>query len=444
MRVFYAIFLVIIISVTACDQPANAPQDEVIGTKDSEVRLSKEKVELEFWSHYPGWESIAAAFEKKYPNVTVNIKTSTYETYVDKYEQALADGRAPDILIVDSEHFGRFASIQGLENLLDHGAGKYRDDFSSSLWDINYSFDGKSLIGFPSGSSPLITYYRADIMEKFGFPSDPEELGTYMEDSNNWLKIARTLKAEESYITEWPMDVVQIFESTVGLYTEDMKFARNNKTFENALEIASTVYNEGLTSSTDTWTKSGAEALNNGKVAMLYMGTWGASQLEQWAPDTTGLWRQTRLPFNVYGWANSSSFMIPSSSKNKDWAFAFIEFCVTVYSLNGAGNSVPSYLPARSNEERLSKGSPFFGGQRLYNINEMLANRMVETRLTPIDGQTKTIWAKVLNQGIDRKKSADLILDEAQQEIFNSLNEEINILRNYLESVQKAEVSEQP
>ncbi|WP_197936177.1 ABC transporter substrate-binding protein [Paenibacillus sp. GSMTC-2017] len=420
------------ILITACDQTAITPKGEDKLSEQKKVELSKNKVEIEFWSHYTGWDDIIAEFEKKYPNVNVNTRTFSFDSYVETYEMAIANGSAPDVMIADSKDFGRFAAISGLENLLAHGAEKYRKDFSSSLWDINLSFDKKSLVGFPSGSSPYITYYRADLMEQYGFPSDPEELGKYMEDPENWLKIARALKKDDRYIANWLMDIVQIYDTTAPVFNENMKFARRNESFIDALELASTIYNEGLTSSTDTWTAAGGEALKNGKIAMLYMGTWGANELQSWAPNTTGKWRQTRLPFNLNGWVNSSSFMIPTSSEEKKWAFAFIEYCVTEYSMKGKGNSVPSYLPARESEQRVASGVKFFGGQDLFAMSETLAEQMKETRLTPIDEEAKAIWTRVINEGVERNKSADLILVEAEKQIYSTLGKEIEILSEYL------------
>lgn len=431
-----------LIALTACDQVALAPEDKEDRLRATPIHMSKDPVELLFWSYYGGWEPIIEAFQMKYPNVTIHFETFSNDTYVNTYQQAMASSKTPDVMITDSEHFGQFSAIMGLENLLDYGAGQYEDDFSESLWRSNLSFDGSSLIGMPSGSSPMVTYYRADIMEEHGFPSDPDELGTFMENPDNWLRIARELKESDSYIAAWPMDVIQLYDSTQPLFVENMEFGRNTDETRRAIDIAKTLYNEGLISSTDIWTQFGYQAIKKGKFAMLYLGTWGANQIEEWAPETAGLWRQTRLPFNLYGWVNSSSFMIPTSANNKRWAYTFIEFCVTEWSMKALkSNSVPSYFPARGQGERLKRKNDFFGGQNLYALNEALAKRMEETTATPIDLPAKSIWNKVINQGIERDRMADAIIKDAEKEIRATLGKEINILKAYLAEQKKKEVA---
>ncbi|REK74981.1 ABC transporter substrate-binding protein [Paenibacillus paeoniae] len=441
MRNVRMIILAILIALTACDQAAIAPSHEEDNLRATPVQMSKDPVELEFWSYYGGWEPIVEAFQIKHPNVTVHVETFSNDAYVNAYQQAMAEGKSPDVMIADSEHFGQFSAIAGLENLLDYGAGQYQDDFSESLWSSNLSFDRSALIGLPSGSSPMVTYYRADILEEHGFPSEPEELGVFMEDPKNWLNIARALKESNSYITTWPMDVIQLFDSTQPMFVDNMELGRNTDASRTAIDIAKTVYDEGLLSSSDIWTQFGSQAIRKGKVAMLYMGTWGAGQIELWAPETAGLWRQTRLPFDLYGWVNSSSFMLPTAAKNKRWAYTFIEFCVTEWSMRAIkSNSVPSYYPARGKAERLERKNDFFGGQNLYSLNETLAKQMEEMMPTPIDVQAKAIWSKVINQGIERERTADAIIKDAEKEIRGALGKEINILKAYLAEQKKKEV----
>ncbi|MFD0590137.1 ABC transporter substrate-binding protein [Paenibacillus sp. GCM10027627] len=432
MRRLGLLLIAMLVFTTACNSASDTPRGESHSSSVKAVHLSKEPVELEFWSYYGGWEPIIEAFQKKYPNVTVRLKTFSNDSYVGPYHRAIAKGDTPDVMIADSEEFGSFTGIAGLEDLFEFGAEKYRDDFSESLWASNLSFDRKSLIGFPSGSSPLVTYYRADIMEQHGFPSEPEELAEFMESPENWIAIARKLKERDSYIASWPMDVIQLFDSTQGLFDYKMGFARDTAASKKGVNIAKTMYNENLVSSNDVWTQSGIEGIRTGKFAMLYMGTWGANQIAQWAPGTTGLWRQTRLPFNLYGWANSSSFMIPSAADQKEWAYLFIEFCVTEWSMKGSGNGVPSYLPARAQQVSDGKSNAFYGGQNLYALNEKLTDRMREYSATPVDAQARAIWSKVINSGIERNREAESIIQEAEREIFTTLGKEIHILENYL------------
>lgn len=342
-------------------------------------RLSDEPVTIEFWAYYEGWEGTITAFQQKYPNVTVNLKTFSFNTYTDEYLKAIADGNPPDVMLADSEQFGQFTAINGLEDLTSYGADSYREGFSESLWNSNLSFDGSKLIGFPLGTSPLVTYYRADILKQYGFPSEPEELGRYMENPDHWLKMAQTLKKDQRYITQWSPEVVDIFSSTSAMFDSDMNFLRNNDTFIEAVGLAKEINSQALEAAMDVWTPSGAQAVHDGQIAMLYLGTWGAAQIKEWDPDGEGQWRETRLPFNLYGWENSSNFMMPSAGQNKEWAWKFIEYCVTEWTKEGDGDGVPAYIPAREIPKNWSLRMPISADRSSMPCTRSLSERCRNT-----------------------------------------------------------------
>ncbi|OAB45705.1 ABC transporter substrate-binding protein [Paenibacillus antarcticus] len=437
--VIFISFVLFAVTSTGCNYREEVPSVELPALSSS-GNLSTDPVELEIWSYYSGWEPAIKFFEKKYPNVSVKVRIFESDAYVSAYQQAIIDGVTPDIMVSDSEQFGHFTAINGLEDLLDYGADKYRANFSEHLWTSNLSYNETKLIGFPVSTSPMMTYYRADIMEQYGFPTDPEQLGKFMELPKNWMEIAKALKKDEIYITQWPTEVVQIFDSTQGLFDAHFNFSRNNDNFLNAINIAKQVNDNAFAASMDVWTLSGAQAVKDGKIAMLYLGTWGAAQIEAWAPESAGKWRETRLPFNQYGWANSTNLMMPSASRNKEWAWKFIEFIVTEWSEQVEGVSVPAYIPARSNSKKLARESDFYGGQKLYSLHESLVQKMKEFKSTPIDVQARKIWRDQINIGIERNKGAEVILNQTEHTLFTNLSEEITILKNNYPGLLKAVV----
>ena len=162
-------------------------------------------VELQLWSYYGGFDEIIEGFEKENPNIKVKISTFPYEEYELKYKESMIkENGDADILIIDSNEYGEFNSINGLENLLDdkYNATKYREDYDKELWELGKSIDKSKLLGLPIASAPIVTYYRADIMEAYGFPSNPKELAEFMRDANNWLEIGKKLKADDKYIVQ--------------------------------------------------------------------------------------------------------------------------------------------------------------------------------------------------------------------------------------------------
>lgn len=418
------------------NEPASATAQKPSESGSTQAIDPNMSGELSLWAYYKGFDQLIPQFQERYPNVNVTVKDFEYGSYENEFLQALADGSVPDIMLVDSAQFASFASIKGVENLLDppYNAEMYEKDFSPGLWRSNMSLDRKRLIGFPLSSSPILTYYRKDVMEKYGFPSEPKALGDYMADPENWLNMAKTLKKDGIYLTQWDPEVVLNYERTQSIFDDQLRFQRNNDRFKEAIDIAKVVNDLNLAAHIDVWTSSGEEAVRKGTIAMMYMGTWGGDQIQAWAPESAGLWRETRLPFDLYGWQNSANFILPSAGKQKELAWKFIEFYVTESSKNGGmGGTVPAYLPARGNPTALVSVNPYMGNQPVYALHEELVGRMSEFAPTPLDAKAGAIWNEMLTQGIERKLDTAAMLDGIEEKIVSSLATEIDILKRAME-----------
>lgn len=431
-----ALVMMMFITLVACNKgesvtdPLKKTSMEKPEVKN-EIVLGNDPIELTVWSYYAtGWEDVFKEFQKEYPNVSINIDAYDYQIYTKKFMNSLENGDVPDIMITDSEQFGNFNSLNVLEDLLEppYNYGQYKNDVPESLWKVGQSFDRKKVIGVPFSTTPLVTYYRADLMEKYGFPSDPEELGEYMEDPKNWLKIAETLKDDNIFIAQWLTDIMDIYNSGTPLYDEDLQFLRNNATFRQAINVSRKAHQNGLLGHNDVWMPVGEKAIKEDKVAMLYFGSWGAGQIEAWAPEQAGKWRVTRLPFDTYGWSNSSIFSIPKDSKNKEAAWKFIEFYNLKYVKRGLYGTVPAFLSTRNNEKTVNIKNDFLGGQEDQRFYEDLLKKTKEHTITPLDQKTNTLWVNSVNQGIEWGSSTDEIIESVLGDIQVKLGNQKQIL----------------
>ncbi|MGG4145036.1 extracellular solute-binding protein [Paenibacillus algorifonticola] len=382
-----------------------------------------EKISLSFWTYYGGWEDTIKAFNDLHPEVAIKVTEVTYADQVEKYTEALASGSVPDVIMLDSAAFPNFGDSDKLENLLDapYNAGEYKAGFSQSLWDSNLSFDGKRLIGWPLSSSPKVTYYREDILKKYGFPTDPEKLATYMDEPDNWVKMNNTLQNKGVRITQWYGETINLFASAqrTGLVNDNHQFAFNNDTFEQAIALTQRLKEH--VPGVNIWEESGEQAVRDGKLAMVYLGIWGDSVLEQWAPETAGKWRQTRLPLKLNGWENSSVFLLPSGGKHKEMAWAFMNYVVTDHAKYGLGNAVPAYGPVLSKSSQKPEPSTFLGGQIVYPLNVELASKMHERKYTALDNDAQKLWNEQLAKGMEKGWKPKTILNQAEKEINRSL-----------------------
>ncbi|MGL5352659.1 MAG: extracellular solute-binding protein, partial [Clostridium sp.] len=286
----------------------------------------------------------------------------------------------------------------------------------------------KELLGLPLASAPLVTYYRADILEKYGYPSDPAELAEFMKDENNWLEMGKKLAADGISIVQWAGEIIRISTSNMPYFNEKLEYQRDNKEFENAISIAKKASFSGLSPFTDIWAEKGDKMLKEDKFAMLYLGSWGARDLEARVPEQSGKWRATSLPFGVYGWNNASILSMAENSKNKDAAWKFMEFYNFKYNTSDNVGNVAGYLPFRNDTAKISNKNEFLGGQEEQQLYEEIMAKTKEYSVTPLDDKAFKLWDKLVNAGIDEDQTTQQIMDNIRSAINTDFIKEKEII----------------
>ncbi|MGL4762304.1 MAG: ABC transporter substrate-binding protein [Sarcina sp.] len=399
----------------------------------SENNITEEKdiVELNLWSHYDGMKDIMTSFEKENPNIKVNLKVFPYEGYEQAYKESLMkkEGEA-DLFIIDSNDYGNFNSIKGLENLLksDYTTMSYKKDFDKELWELGKSLDKEKLLGIPIASAPIMTYYRKDILEKYGFPGEPEELAEFMKDEENWFEMAEKLKEEGISLFQWYGELVKISSSNMPYFNKDFEYQRNDEDFKNAINRAIRAQKSSLGAHVDIWTDVGLKMIKNDKLVMLHLGSWGAKELSDMVPEQTGKWRVTSLPFGVYGWNNASIISMAENSSNKEVAWKFMEYIVFKHQPVDNIGSVPGYIPFRD-DAKTNKTSEFLGGQNEQDLYKSSLEKTKEYPVTPLDKKAFKIWDDQVNFGLEEGLTAEEIMNNIVKEIEKEFGETIDLLK---------------
>ncbi|MDA3730795.1 extracellular solute-binding protein [Niameybacter massiliensis] len=400
------------------------------------VEVEQQGEKLTIWSHYGGWEEVIEDFNRQYPNMEVEVKVLPYEEYVSNYIDALVTGEVPDLMIIDSTDWANFNTLSSFENLSiePYNASAYKKDFDPELWQLGKAFGGEELIGLSFATAPVVTYYRADVMEAYGFPSEPEALGIYMADPEKWLEMCRVFAKDNKYLSQWAGNAVWIAGLAGPCFDENLNFVRITSEFEQALGISQEVHKERLALYADIWMERGRQALRDGDLIMLYLGTWGANELQTLVPEQEGLWRVTRLPFNIYGWNNSTLMSIPKEGKNKEGAWNFIRFYNFEQDSAALGN-IPGYLPSRETQESLNHENTFLGGQKDQQLYYEVLSKTQEYRITPLDKKGFEIWENILNLSLDEEYTVDETTKMMQNAIEERLGKEIELLRKELDMI---------
>jgi len=234
------------------------------------------------------------------------------------YKKALAAGEGPDILFFDSAYYSQFTTGEYLEDLLKepYYAGRYEKDFPKDIWESNKSLDGKRLLAMTFLTSPVVTFYRADVMEENGFPSEPEELAKFIEKSENLMAIAKKLKSKGQYIFQMPVDIINLAGLYSGIFDENLRFVRNSDLFVQALDMAREIKRLDLSIGANIVEEAAKEAVRNGELVMvLGIGSWGPVPYRAMLPTRQVSGGSLRRPWGLrYGIRIPSLRLMPKAN----------------------------------------------------------------------------------------------------------------------------------
>lgn len=335
---------------------------------------AEEEITLELWY----WQSslnddLIAQVSEQFPGVKINANKFNSENMQEKVHTALASNAPmPDILVMDDWVSTLIPYADRFYNLYDapFNAAEYQDQYLEWKWKKAETPDGK-LIGFPIDAGPTVMYYRADLFEAAGLPTEPADVAAAMSTWEDALAAAKKMKDATGatmfdFVTQlyWMM----ICQQEQGLVNEQNEFVGDSEAcktaFYNAAAFAD--YVVGMSSMYGTeW----AAAVGNGDVAAYCGAVWTIDMLKNSAPDTAGNWRVTTQPGGP-GNHGGSCMGIPATSEHPEEAFKVITW------LQNAQNQMvqlnenslfPTNLETLSNPELL-KADEFFGGQVINEI----------------------------------------------------------------------------
>jgi multiple sugar transport system substrate-binding protein len=346
----------------------------------------------------------------------------------EKLLTSLAAGTgAPDVATVEGGWFKKFSNIEGLEDLNTpyNFSKQHANEFTEANLSRWTSLNGKKQIGFPWDMPPMVTWYRADIMEENGFPSDPDELGKYMENPDNVFKIAQTLKAKDKYIFTGYGDVVNIVAGG-DTFDHGLNYLRNSENWVKATDLAKKVQQLGLAGNINFWDDKGTQAVASGKLAMVFMGSWAEGIIKDKSKGGNAKWRVTQLPFGAYQGNGGSTLVIPSQSKKKELAYTFMEWMLTSQEgqdISIKNQTVPGWKPAWKSPLFADTKSAFLGGQAANMVFAKLLDKIPVTggAGTPLDDAAGKIWdAKykaIVEKNQDSKAGLQAIADDVNKAV---------------------------
>jgi multiple sugar transport system substrate-binding protein len=376
-----------ILTLAACggDSDDNEGTPPAAGSEADVAAALQKGGNLTVWAWDNTVKDVAAGFEKKYPNVKINlVNAGTGDKQYTALQNAVAAGSGvPDVAQIEYYALLQFALAKSLANISGLGAAGLKSSFTPGPW--NAVTPNGGVFGLPLDSGPMALFYNKEVFDKYGIavPTTWEQ----------YVEAARKLhKANpKAYLTGDTGDAgfttSMIWQAGGKPYQVDGTNVTINFTDPGAAKFATTwqpMITEKLVAPIPPWTDEWFKALGDGTIASLPTGAWMPGNLASGAAAASGKWQVAPMPQWEAGGAASaenggSSLGVLDKSANKPLAYAFVKYASVEEGkdLRIKGGAFPSTVADLQNPEFLATPFPYFGGQKANEIFAKSAQEVV-------------------------------------------------------------------
>ncbi|HHV99471.1 MAG TPA: extracellular solute-binding protein [Clostridiaceae bacterium] len=312
---------VMAVSMMACGGGANkdagadtSKQTDTAGddnSKEKETEAPPEKVTLQVWIFgTTGYDELSQKYTEANPHVTLEFNSIASGDHHDRLFTALSAGTgAPHVTQIDVDYMPRFRETQNVfYNLYDFGANEIKDLYLEWKWNLGLGVDDSFLIALPTDIGPTAAYYRMDVFEEAGLPSDPDSVGKLISTWEKFKETARTIKQK----TGKPMsDSVELVFNALRDQAQEQYFnekdeliIENSPYIKQAYDFTVSMIKEGLLGTYSLWETEWNAGMSSGSYATLLAPAWMAGVIMGNAPDATK-WCITSMPEGAGNWGGS-------------------------------------------------------------------------------------------------------------------------------------------
>ncbi|GAE09478.1 sugar transport system [Paenibacillus sp. JCM 10914] len=396
--------------------------------KTNEEQAPAEKVELTFWSlGTTNYEELAKEYTQAHPNITFKFQNTSDQTaHHNNLTTALsANSGAPDIFQLEIAFMERFINNPDkFYNLYDLGAKELEGNYLEWKWKQATSVDGSFQLGLPTDIGPTVVYYRTDLAEQAGLPTDPDGFSAAID---SWDKFASVAKDFTSKTGKPFADLTDLVynglrdQSADQIYfsKEDGSFiGDSNPEVRKAYDYTVKGIQEGWIGNWILWSPEWQKAINDGDFGVMLGPAWIAGTIRN-AKDTAGKWQIAQLPEGAGNWGGSF-LTLPKEGKHSKEAYEFITWVLNKdnqlksFKDSGLFPSIPAVYSEPSFTEDKDE---FFSGQVISEAYAKSAERIKPVYYGPLHDQTDTIIKNALKNVLEKKADPQKEWDSAMKQI---------------------------
>lgn len=406
---------------------------KIAGTVDNDPTSIKAHIEVGGWpSGDDAFKAAMEGFNKVYPNIEVELVFTDTTAHHQALQTALAAGNgAPDVAMVEGAYIAQYKDSKALTDLYALGADSIKEDFGSFKWNQAISSDGSRLVAIPWDLGPTLFYYRTDVFQECGLPTDPDEVAELLSTWDGVLKAAEavSIPGKRWFLPSAAYPYQWLFINR-DYYDKDLNLVLEREGDIDCLNACLEIRNKGWDMNVDMWSGEAYAAYAAGTCVSVAAGSWFSGFLKtDIDPDGAGHWGATVLPGSMPATNWGGSFLvIPEQSKNKEAAWAFIKYMLaTSEGQNAMFKAVdyfPAYEPAWSAAPELyTEGDPYFGGQAPNAIAAKIAAEVPTVYNTIMDTTAEGYIYSSFNAGAEAGETAEQIRERLGRDIENACAE---------------------
>jgi len=381
-------------------------------------------------------QGMIAEFNKKYPNIKVEVTVVNPNDYLQKLQSGIASGSdVPDVILGESAYRGKLFDLGVLDNL---EAAPYNFDKSAILdYVVPYvsNADG-DVIAVDQTLTPAGFAYRRDLAKEYWGTDDPAELEKLISSWDDFIVKGKELKERSGgKVLMFP----GLGDAYIALRGQNFVSYVNGNEIDLTTKLQAPLQrlfemrDAGILGKNELWTPAWSASMAKGEFMFYPMAPWGAKwHISANDPEGSGRWGLVKAPEGGFT-RGGTAIGIYKDSKAKEAAWAFIEFAYlsdegSAYNFKTFGNMTSSRSFYETEKALIDAPGPydeFFGGQNLakYFIEKIVpdmkgeAQSQYDSVVDSVFNALYPLWMK------DGSVNADSALQKFIQETRNKASD---------------------